>query len=179
MATYTPLAPGVLWTTWCLSNTASTSFVTWDTWNRSTAATSLGPIAWSQPPETPEEREDFSKKLAEARRLADERKKRLEAADARAEELLKSVLDAGQREQYEREKRFHVVTTSGRRYRVQPGWGHNVHTLDQHGNPETQFCLVARDRVPLADLMVTQKLLLEHDEAQFLRVANQRSVRAM
>jgi hypothetical protein len=47
----------------------------------------------------------------------------------------------------------------------------NVEELDAKGNPKLKLC-VHPVNVPLADALVTQKLLLETDEQEFRRMAN-------
>ncbi len=97
-------------------------------------------------------------------------------ARARARELLREHLNEAQREQYERAGSFMVVAQSGRRYRIRTATTSNVRDETEGADYCMQFrsdpqCL----SIPLEDLMLAQKLLLECDELQFLRVANKRS----
>jgi hypothetical protein len=99
------------------------------------------------------------------------------AAGARACHLLREHLNEEQREQFERAGSFVVVAQSGRRYRIRSANTSNVRDETDGASYCVQFrsdpqCL----RIPLEDLMLAQKLLLECDEPQFLRIANKSSV---
>jgi hypothetical protein len=99
------------------------------------------------------------------------------AAGARAYDLLREHLDETQREQFERAGSFTVVAQSGRRYRIRAANTSNVRDETDGAN----YCLQFRSdpqclRIPLEDLMLAQKVLLECDEPQFLRIANKSSV---
>jgi hypothetical protein len=102
----------------------------------------------------------------------------LQEAHRKAEELLATHLAPEQREQYRREKKFEVILKarfglgSSRRYRVEHGWSGNVYLLDKDGRAIERFCIHHRESVPVPDLMLAQKLMLETDEEQFLKTAN-------
>jgi hypothetical protein len=98
-------------------------------------------------------------------------------AGARARALLREHLDETQREHFERAGSFIVVAQSGRRYRIRAANTSNVRDETDGANYCVQFrsdpqCL----SIPLEDLLLAQKLLLECDETQFLRIANKSSV---
>jgi len=98
-------------------------------------------------------------------------------ARARARQLLRAHLNETQREQFEGAGSFVVVAPSGRRYRIRSATTSNVR--DEAEGAE--YCMQFRSdpqclSIPLEDLMLAQKLLLECDEPQFLRIANKRSV---
>lgn len=93
------------------------------------------------------------------------------AADARAEELLKLVLNPQQRDELARNNRFHV-RVGARRYRVDRGQHGNVKLLDDQDRVLESYCIQPKGGLPDADAMAAQVLLLETDEATFLRVAN-------
>jgi hypothetical protein len=98
-------------------------------------------------------------------------------ARARARELLREHLSETQREQFERAGSFIVVAQSGRRYRIRTATTSNVRDETEGADYCMQFrsdpqCL----SIPLEDLLLAQKVLLECDEPQFLRIANKRSV---
>jgi hypothetical protein len=99
------------------------------------------------------------------------------AAEARACDLLREHLNETQREQFERVGSFVVVAQSGRRYRIRSANTSNVRDETDGASYCMQFrsdpqCL----RIPLEDLMLAQKLLLECDEPEFLRIANKSGV---
>jgi len=87
-------------------------------------------------------------------------------ARLRAEALLWAWLSPAQRKQYRARRWFEVTTTSGRRYRILRG---GVLRLNPRGSA---YCIEATSRVPVADEMLTNKLLLETDERRFLATAH-------
>ena len=97
-------------------------------------------------------------------------------AQERACELLREHLDDAQREEFDRSGSFVVVGQSGRRYRVRSQRTFNVRDETDCNDYCMQFRSDPQCRsIPLEDLMLAQKLLLECDEPEFLRVANRRS----
>jgi hypothetical protein len=93
-------------------------------------------------------------------------------ARARAEALLLAWLSPGQGAQYRSRGWFEVTTASGRRYRVLPG---GVVRLRPRGSA---YCIEATSSVPVADVMLANKLLLETDERRFLATAHRYPSRA-
>ncbi|MBI2319066.1 MAG: hypothetical protein HYU75_19240 [Betaproteobacteria bacterium] len=96
------------------------------------------------------------------------------AAPDRAEQLLLEYLTPEQRGTYWRYGRFIVRGQSGRRYSV---WARdplycNVCELGDHGQILWRLCAHAAIDVPVGDHLLTQKLMLEHHEAEFRRIAN-------
>jgi hypothetical protein len=87
-------------------------------------------------------------------------------ARARAEALLLAWLSPGQRAQYRSRGWFEVTTASGRRYRVLPS---GVVRMRPRGSA---YCIEATSPVPVPDLMLANKLLLETDERRFLATAH-------
>jgi hypothetical protein len=97
------------------------------------------------------------------------------AAEGRADALLKCLLAADQRAQYDREQAFEVLTCREgrtRRYRLRRGFAGNVYLLDESGREIEKFCIHTSQDIPVADNLIAQKLLLEGDEEAFLRIAN-------
>lgn len=103
--------------------------------------------------------------------LAEREKKRAEAA-RRGRKLLLSHLSAVQKAEFRRLERFHVVSRSGRRYRIRLGRARNVDLLRADGSIEAVFCIQPEQDVPDEDTVLAQKLLLECAEDDFLRIAN-------
>ncbi len=92
----------------------------------------------------------------------------------RAEKLLLDYLTPEQRETYRRKGWFIVHGRSGRRYSI---WKKdalycNVCELGNCGEVVSRLCAHAAINVPMGDHLLTQKLMLEHHEAEFRRVAN-------
>lgn len=96
----------------------------------------------------------------------------------RAEKLLKAVLNAQQREEYEQFGYFHVYTRSGKKYRIKKNGQHGNVTLVNEKNQEmVSYCIQPIGGLPDADAHVAQKLMLETDEAAFLATANASQIR--
>ena len=97
-----------------------------------------------------------------------------QAAPDRAEKLLLDYLTPAQRETYWRYGWFVVRGHSGCRYSI---WTKdplycNVCELGDYGQVVSRMCAHAAINVPMGDHLLTQKLMLEHHEAEFRRVAN-------
>lgn len=99
--------------------------------------------------------------IEETERLYEARKQ----ARERAEQLLVSCLSPSQRQQYEENSTFTVTGQSGEHYTIHSFSAYNV------TSPTWSFCAGPQD-VPICDQMLAQKLMLETEEVQFLRIAN-------
>lgn len=95
-----------------------------------------------------------------------------EEAHKKALALLCRWLSPEQRAEMEAHGHFHVQGGDGHLYLVQNGFGHNVFRIED-GQRTVRYCLVSKDaRIPVYDLMLIQKLLLELDPETFLKTAN-------
>jgi hypothetical protein len=90
------------------------------------------------------------------------------SAEARARALLLRLLAPAQREEFQRRDSFTVQVPGRGRFAILPRRSLNVLDLE---SGECYCCVTATD-VPLSDLMLAQKLLLEHDPEQFFATAN-------
>ncbi len=109
---------------------------------------------------------------AEAERLAKAREERQEA-DKKAVELLEAHLTDEQKASYRKERYFEVISKeSRRRYRIYHGRSQNIVQVDENGRKIKRLCAHPVMAVPDADTVLAQKLMLEHAEDQFLRIAN-------
>lgn len=175
------------WQGWVTNATITYSTVTtttdaaWVQWNAAGTSTATlyintAPLVVSNsgwqvaqlPERTPEQVEGDRLAREQRRERRQREAAELEAAKERAEELLVSYLDEVQRGELRVHNRFHVTTTSGRRYCINRGRAGNVR------RPEDRrvFCIHDYEGLPEADTMLAQKLLLEADEEAFLRIAN-------
>lgn len=103
-------------------------------------------------------------------------------AQRRAQELLFSMLDEIQIEQWQAERAFTIETADGaRRYRIRHGVAGNIMLVKDgdreaaDGNWLRRFCFHAYHpdgSIPVEDHVLAQKLFIESDEASFLRLAN-------
>lgn len=113
----------------------------------------------------------FDRQQAEARRLMEEQRAKIFEAQKRARALLMTSLSPAQRESLEK-FRFFDIEISGKTYRIHQGTHGNVRQVE-NGREIITFC-AQPEGVPTEDAMLAQKLMLETDEAAFLRVANAR-----
>jgi hypothetical protein len=63
-------------------------------------------------------------------------------------------------------------------YRIEYGYAGNVKLLGNDGQPVKRYCIHADYRLPYEDQMLAQKMLLEANEPEFLRIANMTQLRA-
>lgn len=163
------------WYQWTSSATTTCAATTWECWTTSDSVTET--VYYRAPVYSDEETAEQKAAREERRRIRQqEDEKRLAetaAAEAKANELLASVLDDEQRTAWERSKKFHVIGSDGVRYEVDcKKRQHNVFALDETGKRVQELCLVQTGGTPLGDHLACQKLLLESDAEMFRRVAN-------
>ena len=105
-----------------------------------------------------------------------------QAAFAKAEETLNIWLSPAQRKEWAADpadRSFTVIgNVTGKRYRIHnPLSPHNVDELDENGWRVARLCFVPVLQFPFAaypaaDVALMQKLMLEHNEAEVLRIAD-------
>lgn len=107
---------------------------------------------------------------AEARRVAE-----LDAANRRAEDLLRRELTEEQSRDLDKKGCFYLETVqpdgSRRKYRIDRGTHGNIKRLDDKGSIIETLC-VQPGGVPTADAMLAQKLWLETNEEKLRKTAN-------
>jgi hypothetical protein len=97
-------------------------------------------------------------------------------AEQRASTLLKEWLTREQCIQYQRLGYFEVRGShSGKRYRIRPARQMNVDQLDERGCRVDVLCFLPEKYVPVSDVMLAQKIMLENDEPAALGVAVRRA----
>lgn len=101
-----------------------------------------------------------------------EREQQQREAAARARVLLLDHLDPEQRASFEANAKFFVTSSAGRKFCIHLGRQHNVWLVDENNHHTTGYCGHIRDHVPDEDNVLAQMLLIQSDEAEFLRVAN-------
>lgn len=97
----------------------------------------------------------------------------------RATDLLVLLLTPRQQHQLKTAGYFDVTTRAGHLYRIVAGGSFNIHRVDTLGSvfqSYERFCLESATLIPVADVLIAQKLLLEADEPMFLRLANRRAI---
>ena len=101
------------------------------------------------------------------------RRKDRKRARRRARRLLVANLNPEQRRELKRKGHFHVAGSKGNIYRIASSLPFNVRLAGEARRSRIFFCLEAEDPdLPMEDVMLAQKLLLETDEGEFLRLAN-------
>lgn len=158
---------------WCTWNTATTTVIVGDTWKYWAAQAGIAEDRdrrniYVQP----NAQEVAARQVAVAAEAAKYRAER-EAAEARAKKLLVENISPAQRKQLADHGFFDVVV-SGRTYRIRWGTHGNVRLVVKDREVRS-FC-IQPDDVPVGDAMLAQKLMLECDEASFLRIANARDI---
>ena len=94
-------------------------------------------------------------------------------ARRRARALLEENLSREQRKELKRKGYFHVYSSRGNVFRIAREFPFNVRLAGEAKRSRIFFCLEAEDPlVPVEDVMLAQKLMLETDEGEFLRLAN-------
>jgi hypothetical protein len=96
------------------------------------------------------------------------------AAKERATELLMSLLSEDNQRRFRSFLRIRIRGSGGNEYEIARGWQGNVRRSDgarlcAHPN---MYCNQTRRGLPAEDAMIAQILMLQTDEAAFLRVAN-------
>lgn len=98
--------------------------------------------------------------------------RRRSPAERRASDLLVEWLSPAQRAQYESARCFEVKGShSGKRYRIRSARQMNVDELDDRGRRIAVWCFLPEKYVPLADVMLAQKIALENDEPAAMAIA--------
>ena len=148
------------------AKTSATENLTWATWNISTASVTSTDCTWMT-------WSDTNEGTLWPRPTKEERKKK-EAAKKRDTETLRKHLSPKQRTQYDKDNRFHVIGSDGKRYEVDcKRRMHNVFEIDKQGKRLVEHCIYQSGNTPLPDNHLAQKLMLETDAVEFLRIANQ------
>lgn len=94
-------------------------------------------------------------------------------AQERGMQLLKENLSPQQLADYETKKHFDVKGgESGKTYRIFHGRQMNIEVLDGKGKREHGLCALPQGGLVAGDCMLAQKVAIECDEVDFLKVAN-------
>lgn len=104
-------------------------------------------------------------------------------AQQKAEKVLLAFLSPEQREMYKRHHWFDVRTPRGR-YRLHYGWAGNIAFFGPSDEDceVCRYCIHPREgtrefRVPEAENLLSQKLMLEFEEHEFIMIANRHAPR--
>ncbi len=144
----------------------------WVAWNRTYSATSSitdGVVV--RPVETPEQAQ---RRIADRARWIQLEGERALARD-RAKRILQENLTAAQRDELAQKGHFTLTLFEGdqrRLYRIKQGRSRNVQQVDDNGRVLKTLCAHPAINCPDEDTMLAQKLMLETQEREFLRIAN-------
>lgn len=89
----------------------------------------------------------------------------------RARRLLRRSLTPAQRLEFDRRRSFTLQAPSGTTYRIGYAASLNIEVLCPAGKVRYRLCAVPEGLLPIPDIMLAQKLMLETQEADFLRIA--------
>jgi len=176
----TGVASNQIWAAWnnsitCATTNATTltfpsNSIVWNAWNSQFTFTvsNLGRVK-----ETDEQKQARllqEQKWKAEREQADKDRKE---AEAKAEALLLQNLNDIQKQQFKKHG-FFKVHIGGKIYKVNRGVSRNIQLIEEktdHDKVLRTYCAYP-DGVPVGDVLLTQKLWLEANEAEFLRIAN-------
>lgn len=128
---------------------------------------------WYGAPDDPRPYTEARAAEVEALRIrAEEEHRKREAARMKARELLMLLLKEPQREQFVRYRSFDVIGgVSGDRYSIVEGFDGNVMRYTRDGKFVAQYCC-RPEGIPMYDVLLAQKLAIEHNESEFTGSAN-------
>jgi hypothetical protein len=170
------------WTQWSYASTCATSAAT-ATWQLYDSVWGVGHVTIEKP-QAPAVVSEETRRRFEAERAAHDEQLRQYTREKRAKEeesrkraraLLMQSLTRDQQRSLE-ERSYFDLNVGGKHYRIRQGTHGNVRLVQ--GEQETVSYCAQPDDVPAEDAMLAQKLMLETDEAAFLRVANARQLYA-
>lgn len=115
---------------------------------------------------TPESEEQTAARL----KYEKEREEKRKAAEKRAEDLLLALLDDEQTAQYLADGYFDTAIND-KVYRIKNGCAGNVELIVA-GKAKYRYCAHPEHFLPNQDVMLSQLLMLKHDEGRFLAIAN-------
>ena len=101
------------------------------------------------------------------------RKRQAVRAHARARALLHRHLTREQRIELKATRGFHMKDRAGRRYHLTEGSCTNIY-IEHEGTKYTLCVIPTNDRLPIPDILLAQKIMLETDPEAFLRLAHVR-----
>lgn len=170
------------------TNTTLTTGQLWQVWNQaytvqvlsSNAGTACRPAGWvvgNHPQLSPEEELQAQTRVQQEWQLrAQAEEAERQRARERAAIILREHLTDAQKAELA-DKRYFTIRTlrpqgEERIYRIHRGRSRNVEQVDQNGKRLKTLCIHPDISCPDEDTMLAQKLLLESEEDQFLRIAN-------
>ena len=167
---------GGTWTIWTSATGSTTnngSVTCWNNWIISGNATGV-----TYPVEHEAEARATVQRIEQTipvnwREQQDERARKQQDAELRANELLLSLLDQRQRKEYKDKNQISIYQGRKPKYILYKRAAYNIAELDDCGVPTIEHCVQTLG-TPLADQLATQYLYLHTNPAELLGVANHR-----
>lgn len=161
-----------VWNNWAANTsvTATSDYsinLTWDSWNKTIVR--ARPVVQVVESEEDKAARLIRQEVLRAQREEQDRQRAM--AIKRADRLLESVLSSAQKSQLKDKDYFLLKSQSGKIYRIRKGRSTNVDLLDENGKVVDILCAYPGLNVPDGDTMAAQKIMLECDEADFLKIA--------
>jgi hypothetical protein len=162
------------WEQWCTSSSSVTGTSNhlvasyWAQWNNEVIKQERA--LYNKVYHSPEAQAQRQRDAEAARRVQLAAEAERKAAMEKAEQLLQSALDPVQREELKARGHFHCRSRTGQIYRIYRGSHGNVRLV--RGDREVEKLCVQPEGVPVPDMMLAQKLHIEHCEEDFRRTAN-------
>ncbi len=148
-----------IWTIWVQGDYQEPQNI-WQNWSEGVALTQ----------EAVHRQQEMFARQAEIQKEADAKRA---VAEERAKKLLITQLDERQAEQFHKTKTIDVISRHSRRtYRLRYAWTGNVDVISPEGKVIERMCIHPSVHVPMPDHLLAQKLMIEHDEESFRKIAN-------
>jgi hypothetical protein len=185
----TSTTAGTIWVNWASNSTTASTWTAWVTaggtitFNETGQAHAVGGYVDPAPRQlSEEERRVRAERDEVARQRAKRLREQADEAKVRASELLRSILTDEQWDAWVKDSAFDLTTEAGHQYRIKRGTAGNVYRIED-GKQIESLCIHPRTSIydddrqylgdlPVEDVIITQKLNLEADEAEFRRIAN-------
>lgn len=156
---------------------AGTSATTsWGAWNDEWVSRTIGNLPHIPVRVSEEERRRREEENARWQQRCEEETRLRKAAEEKAERLLLALLSEKQREEYKQKGHFYVEipdAVKGKRvFKINKAWAGNIEEIDERGLRLSRYCVHPRERIPVADSLLAQKLFLETDPQALLKIAN-------
>jgi len=156
------------YTTTCTSTSSNTTNQAWNCWQNV--------IVYQPQPireRTAEERQRDEEERIRLAELAKERAEQAKIAEEKALQLLLENLTENQAEIFKMTGAIPVVCPSGRKYKIKKGKSRNIIELGERDQTKAFLCFQPCDYdIPVYDVMLAQKLMLEVCEEDARMIAN-------
>lgn len=175
------------WGGWCsydnYQTSAASSGMVWVRWSTETASTTTTDNTWHtwqdgivyQPIQerTEEQRRRDEEERIRMEELAKEKESQRKIAEEKALQLLLENLTENQAEIFKMTGAIPIESPSGRKYKINKGTSRNIEEVDEKGTRKAHLCFHPCDyAIPVHDVMLAQKLMLEVCEEDARKIAN-------